>query len=38
LGVNARSTFLIDASGRIVKVWPKVDVSRHAEDVLASLP
>jgi thioredoxin-dependent peroxiredoxin len=38
LGVNARSTFLIDESGRIVKVWPKVNVATHAEEVLASLP
>jgi thioredoxin-dependent peroxiredoxin len=37
-GVNARSTFLIDESGRIVKVWPKVNVNEHAEEVLASLP
>ena len=32
-----RSTFLIDASGKIVKVWPKVQVEGHAEDVYASL-
>jgi thioredoxin-dependent peroxiredoxin len=38
LGVNARSTFLIDESGRIVKVWPKVNVNDHAEEVLGSLP
>lgn len=38
LGVNARSTFLIDDQGRIVKVWPKVNVNEHAEEVLASLP
>jgi thioredoxin-dependent peroxiredoxin len=38
LGVNARSTFLIDESGRIVKVWPKVNVNEHAEEVLALLP
>jgi len=38
LGVNARSTFLIDETGRIVKVWPKVNVNEHAEEVLASLP
>lgn len=37
-GVNARTTFLFDDSGRIVKVWPKVKVDEHAEDVLASLP
>lgn len=38
LGVNARSTFLIDAGGRIVKVWPKVNVNEHADEVLESLP
>jgi thioredoxin-dependent peroxiredoxin len=38
LGVNARSTFLIDEDGRIAKVWPKVNVNEHAEEVLASLP
>jgi peroxiredoxin Q/BCP len=36
-GVNGRSSFLIDAKGRIVKVWPKVNVNEHADDVLASL-
>jgi thioredoxin-dependent peroxiredoxin len=34
----ARSTFLIDAEGTIVKVWPKVSVDEHADEVLASLP
>lgn len=33
-----RSTFLIDASGTIVKVWPKVSVQGHAQDVYSSLP
>ena len=33
-----RSTFLIDPQGEIVKVWPKVKVEGHAEEVLASLP
>jgi peroxiredoxin Q/BCP len=33
----ARSTFLIDQSGTIVKVWPKVNVDEHADEVLASL-
>jgi thioredoxin-dependent peroxiredoxin len=33
----ARSTFLIDGGGKIVKVWPKVNVDEHADDVLASL-
>jgi len=29
-----RKTFLIDASGRIVRIWPKVRVPGHAEKVL----
>ncbi len=33
----ARSTFLIDDSGKIVKVWPKVNVDEHADEVLSSL-
>ncbi len=33
----ARSTFLIGGDGKIVKVWPKVNVDEHADDVLASL-
>lgn len=37
LGI-ARSTFLIDGKGTIVKVWPKVNVDEHAEEVLSSLP
>jgi thioredoxin-dependent peroxiredoxin len=32
-----RSTFLIDPTGVIRKVWPKVDVIGHAAEVLASL-
>ena len=31
------STFLIDPSGKILKVWPNVKVAGHAEDVLSSL-
>lgn len=39
LGVTAvRSTFLIGPDGRIAKIWPKVKVEGHAEDVLASIP
>lgn len=38
LGVSKRSTFLIDANGTIVKVWPKVNVDEHADEVLAALP
>jgi peroxiredoxin Q/BCP len=29
-----RATFLIDAAGRVAKVWPKVKVPGHAEAVL----
>lgn len=31
-----RKTFLIDETGRITQVWPKVRVAGHAEDVLAA--
>lgn len=30
-----RATFLIDGTGMIVEVWPKVKVAGHAEEVLA---
>jgi peroxiredoxin Q/BCP len=33
-----RSTFLFDASGKCVEVWPKVSVDGHAEDVFSRLP
>lgn len=33
LGV-IRKTFLIDAKGRIARIWPKVSVPGHAEEVL----
>lgn len=32
-----RATFLIDASGKIRRVWRKVKVSGHAADVLAAV-
>jgi peroxiredoxin Q/BCP len=32
-----RSTFLIGPDGRVKKVWPKVKVDGHAEEVLAAL-
>ena len=35
MGVE-RSTFLIDGSGKIVRVWAKVRVKGHAEAVLAA--
>lgn len=33
MGVE-RTTILVDASGKIAKIWPKVSVTGHAEDVL----
>ena len=36
-GVDARTTLLISADGTIRKVWPKVSVAGHAEDVYNSL-
>ena len=35
LGV-IRKTFLIDDKGRIVRIWPKVSVEGHAEEVLGA--
>lgn len=32
-----RSTFLIDGEGRVARVWRKVKVPGHAEEVLAAL-
>jgi peroxiredoxin Q/BCP len=29
-----RTTFLIDATGTIARVWPKVKVNGHADQVL----
>jgi peroxiredoxin Q/BCP len=29
-----RKTFLIDGQGRIARIWPKVNVTGHAEEVL----
>jgi thioredoxin-dependent peroxiredoxin len=33
----ARNTFLIDPTGKIVKVWTKVDPNVHSADILATL-
>jgi len=33
MGIN-RATFLIDKSGTVAKVWPKVSVTGHAAEVL----
>lgn len=35
MGVE-RSTFLIDGTGKVARVWPKVSVKGHAEEVLAA--
>ena len=32
-----RATFLIDGTGKIAKVWPKVKPDEHPEEVLAAL-
>ena len=32
-----RSTFLVGAGGKIVKVWPKVSLDGHASEVLESI-
>ena len=34
----ARSTFIIDAAGTVVKVFKAVKAEGHAEEVLAALP
>ncbi len=36
MGVE-RTTFLIDAAGKVVRVWEKVKVPGHAEEVLAAV-
>jgi peroxiredoxin Q/BCP len=36
LGIQ-RSTFLVDADGKVTRVWPKVSVEGHAQEVLQSL-
>jgi peroxiredoxin Q/BCP len=33
-----RNTFLIDPSGKITKVWTKVDPKVHSGEVLAAIP
>jgi thioredoxin-dependent peroxiredoxin len=35
MGIN-RTTVLIGADGRIARVWPKVKIEGHADDVLAT--
>ncbi len=35
MGIN-RTTVLIGADGRIIRIWPKVKIEGHAEEVLAA--
>jgi thioredoxin-dependent peroxiredoxin len=35
--IAKRNTFLVDPSGKIVKVWTGVDPNHHSEEVLAAL-
>lgn len=37
MGVD-RTTFVIDPAGKILRVFPKVKVEGHAEEVLAAIP
>jgi thioredoxin-dependent peroxiredoxin len=37
MGANRRSTFLIEADGTIVHVWPSVKVEGHAGEVYSKL-
>jgi peroxiredoxin Q/BCP len=37
LKMASRNTFLIDPQGKVVKVWTKVEVQHHSEDVLAAI-
>jgi thioredoxin-dependent peroxiredoxin len=36
-GVASRNTFLIDPSGKIVKVWTRVNPNAHSKEVLETL-
>jgi len=36
MGIN-RSTFLIDGSGKVARVWPKVKVDGHVDQVLQAI-
>lgn len=38
LGLDKRVTYVIDEDGRILKVYPNVDPSIHATQILADLP
>ncbi len=32
-----RSTYLVDESGKILRIWPKVKVKGHADEVLEAV-
>lgn len=34
---TTRSTFLIDEEGKILRIWPKVNIKGHVEEVLEAL-
>jgi peroxiredoxin Q/BCP len=36
MGVQ-RASFLVDAGGKVTKVWPKVTPAGHADEVLAAV-
>jgi len=36
-GTTNRVTFIIDKNGKIAKIFPKVDVSKHTEEVVAAI-
>ena len=36
-GSTNRVTFIIDKNGKIAKIFPKVDVSKHTEEVVAAI-
>ena len=37
LGLNRRITYVIDENGKIIKVYPSVDPSTHAKEILSDL-
>ena len=36
-GKTLRTTFLIDKEGKVAKIWPKVSVKNHVEEVLKTV-
>ena len=37
MGMEQRTTYLIDKTGKVRYVWPRVSVGGHAGDVLAKI-